>query len=134
MIHYIIARRDYGEHIIRYWNRTSIGIGTATGVTAAQVTHAAGESFAQWMECWTRLDRLARPKPTFRAVPTGTTAIVLGVPNERALKALERKLRDNCINHVAVREPDAPWNGQLMTIGLWPDAPAVRLLRRYKLL
>jgi hypothetical protein len=34
MIHYIIARRDFNEHIIRHWNKTAQGIGTGLGVTA----------------------------------------------------------------------------------------------------
>jgi hypothetical protein len=117
MIHYIIARRDL-KRTVR---------GSTLGVIAAQVTHAAGESFAAWA--------FRRPNPLALLDPT--IACVLGVPNEQALKRLEKKLKAAKVPHIAVREPDAPWNGQLMTIGLWPmdmtDAHR-RLLRRYTLL
>jgi hypothetical protein len=33
---------------------------------------------------------------------------------------LEEKLRRLCIPHAAIREPDAPWNGALMAIGIEP--------------
>jgi hypothetical protein len=64
------------------------------------------------------------------------TACVLGVPNQRRLKAIEKKLIAEGIAHVAIREPDAPWNGQLMTIGLYPceRTDAVDILGRLKLL
>lgn len=127
MIHYIIARRDYIEHIIRHYNKTGIYIGNPSGVLAAQVTHAAGESFGQWaVQKYQRLEH-----------QTGGTAIVLAVSNERRLRELEQKLRAAHIRHVAIREPDAPWKGQLMTIGLWPideKGPEQQFLKRLKLL
>jgi len=33
---------------------------------------------------------------------------------------LERALRDFGLDHVAIREPDPPWSGALMAIGLRP--------------
>jgi len=68
------------------------------GVTAAQLVHAAGESN-----------------------PGGqhSHAVVLGVPKENLLD-IEVKLSDAGITHVAVREPDSPYNGELMAIGIVP--------------
>lgn len=71
------------------------------GALAAQITHAAGESVIE-------------------PVPSGTHAVVLAVPNQAKLLALERKLIDLNIPHAAIREPDEPWNNELMTIGLKP--------------
>ncbi len=53
-------------------------------------------------------------------IPEGTHAVVLATPNEAKLLALERVLIDAGIPHTAVREPDEPWNGQLMAIGIRP--------------
>jgi peptidyl-tRNA hydrolase len=98
--HYIIVRRDLPP-----------------GVTAAQTTHAAGESFAAYVERWGK-----RPdEPTY--------AIVLAVPTERQLKALEKKLKTHRIRHEAIREPDEPWNGALMAIGLQPVCPTAKSVR-----
>jgi peptidyl-tRNA hydrolase len=133
MIHYIIARRDLDPDLIGYKKDWLCGdFGSVLGITAAQVTHAAGESFAQWANVPSNRTRLAH-----FGIPTGTIACVLGVPNERRLKAIEKKLIAEGIKHVAIREPDAPWNGRLMTIGLYPSerTPAItRVLGRLKLL
>jgi peptidyl-tRNA hydrolase len=126
MKHYIIVRRDLqflkGKKLIH------MGIGSNIGVTAAQVTHAAGESFAMFV-----LDEAVHHHSKRLKNLSGTIAVVLGVPNERALKAVEKKLLLFGIRHVAVREPDEPWNGQLMAIGLWPREHCNQL-RRLKLL
>jgi hypothetical protein len=66
------------------------------------VVHAAGESVI------------------FR-VPPETHAVVLAAKSEDELLKLEQKLLDMGIPHRAIREPDAPWNGQLMSIGLIPS-------------
>lgn len=50
----------------------------------------------------------------------GTNAVVLAVSNEAALLDVERKLSHAGIRHVSIREPDAPWNGALCSIGLMP--------------
>ena len=73
------------------------------GVFAAQLVHAAGES-AQNME-----------------VPEGTHAVVLAVPDEQSLLSVEAKLAQHGLDFKSVREPDAPWNGQLMAIGIRPQ-------------
>ena len=47
-------------------------------------------------------------------------AIVLSVPDEPTLAVLAKRLEKFGIAHVTIREPDAPWNGALMAIGLVP--------------
>lgn len=69
---------------------------------AAQIVHAAGES-------------------AMFQIPHNTNAVVLSVPDEMALSAIERQLSDDGIEHVAVREPDSPWNGALTAIGMLVD-------------
>lgn len=76
----------------------------------AQLIHAAGESAPG-------------------NLPNTTHAVALEVPNEQDLLDLERRLLGLGIAHVAIREPDAPFNNQLMAIGI---VPVVRdkILRR----
>lgn len=74
---------------------------------AAQIIHAAGESSPG-------------------NLPSNTHAVALKVSNEEELKKLELKLRIAGIPFRAIREPDAPWNGQLMAIGVCP-APKDRV-------
>ena len=71
------------------------------GIQAANVIHAAGESSP---------GNLAE----------GTHAICLVVPDEPALLAVEEKLRERGVAHVACREPDAPYHGAIMSIGVVP--------------
>ena len=71
------------------------------GFLAAQIVHAAGES-------------------AHDTVPPNTNAVVLAVQDENTLALLERQLKERCVPHVAVREPDAPWNGALTAIGFVP--------------
>jgi hypothetical protein len=68
---------------------------------AAQLVHAAGES---------------------GPAPSGTRSVVLAVPNEDALRSIQLQLRKRDIPCVAIEEPDPPWNGQLMAIGLMPTS------------
>lgn len=79
------------------------------GTFAAQLIHAAGESVAG-------------------ALPPGTTAVALAAASEDELAAIERELVARGIPHRAIREPDPPWNGALMAIGITPvaDRAAVR--------
>jgi hypothetical protein len=63
--------------------------------------HAAGESATQ-------------------TVPRGTIAVVLAVENIQKLLALERKLKDSCIPHTLICEPDHPHLGDPMAIGISP--------------
>lgn len=84
------------------------------GVAAAQLVHAAGESFYYYgtSDKWAPSD------------VSGTIAVVLGVADEAALLAVEARLQaaDADVPFIAIREPDAPWNGQLMSIGMVPAA------------
>lgn len=107
MIHYLLVRRDL-----------------PFGVTLAQLAHAAADSMSKWINdssyascsltrnCW-----VTGPKTS------GMTVVVLGVKNERILKNWERKFQkryNRILTFTSVREPDAPWNGQLMAIGVHP--------------
>lgn len=71
------------------------------GVMAAQIIHAAGESSPG-------------------NIPKGTFAVALAAESEIHLAAIERQLITKNIDHVAIREPDAPWDGALMAIGIAP--------------
>lgn len=88
------------------------------GVTVAQTIHAAGVS--------------ASGHP----VPDDTHAVALAVPDEAALLQLEAELQAAGVPFHAVREPDPPWNGQLMAIGLPPQlrGPLRALLGKLNLL
>lgn len=71
------------------------------GVQIAQTIHAAGESSPG-------------------NLPEDTRAVALSVPDEATLLALEARLHAAGISFRAIREPDPPWNGALMAIGLVP--------------
>lgn len=79
------------------------------GVLAAQIVHAAGESSGE--------------------VPSGTHAVCLAVPDEDSLERLCERLLRYDIPFVAIREPDAPWNGALMTVGIPPMVRTTNLRR-----
>ncbi len=70
------------------------------GTLAAMLIHAAGESSG--------------------SVPPGTHAVALAAEDETHLERIERRLIFERIPHVAIREPDPPWCGALMAIGLPP--------------
>lgn len=71
------------------------------GFLAAQVVHAAGESVIE-------------------TPPEGTYAIVLAVPDVRALLDVRNALERHGVHHKLICEPDAPWNGAPTAIGLEP--------------
>jgi hypothetical protein len=73
------------------------------------IVHAAGESAA--------------------GLEAGTHAVALHASPEE-LGALERELRWHGVAHAAIREPDPPWCGALMAIGVTParDRRVRRLL------
>jgi peptidyl-tRNA hydrolase len=73
------------------------------GVALAQSVHAAGES-AQNV-----------------TLPPNTHAVVLACPDEASLLAAEEKLLRNGIEFVSIREPDAPYLGQITAIGIKPQ-------------
>lgn len=79
----------------------------------AQLLHAAGESAALWASS------LAGGP---RRLPYDTHAIALHARSEAELLQLEQRLQVAKIPHVSVREVDAPFEGQLMAIGLCPSA------------
>jgi hypothetical protein len=88
------------------------------GFLAANIVHAAGESSPG-------------------NLPSGTFAVVLAVENETTLRLLERQLSHAGVPHVAITEPDAPWNGAMTAIGIAPvsDRSALkRFLSKYPLL
>ena len=78
------------------------------GTICAQLVHAAGESSPG-------------------NLPEGTHAVVLAVPNEQTLLAIEEKLKHAQIKYNAIREPDPPYLGQLMAIGLEPTTDRTRM-------
>lgn len=71
------------------------------GIQAANLVHAAGESSPG-------------------GLAEGTLAVVLTVPDEASIKALACKLERERVRHVRVVEPDAPYHGALMALGLAP--------------
>ncbi len=71
------------------------------GVLAAMLIHAAGESSPG-------------------SLPFGTHAVALAAEDEAHLSKIERRLAFSRIDHVAIREPSAPYHGALMAIGLPP--------------
>jgi hypothetical protein len=79
------------------------------GVLAAQLIHAAGESGAG---------------------QRGLYAVALVVRGEAELLLVEDRLRFHEVPFRAIREPDPPWCGQLMAIGVVPMARDDRDLRR----
>jgi hypothetical protein len=80
------------------------------GLQAAQIIHAAGESSSG-------------------SVPPGTYAIALSTSDEAELDGLSHRLFLAGIPHRRIIENDAPWSGQLMAIGIFPQPR--RSLRRY---
>lgn len=77
----------------------------APGLQLAYCVHASGESVS-------------------RRVPAGTRAVVLGVPDEGALKVYGDALVHDEIEHTPIVE-----NGELFSIGLAPSADTGRIQR-----
>ena len=71
------------------------------GIQAAQIVHAAGESSPGDLK-------------------EGTYAVVLTAPNEDALMRVAWKLLKARVRFTTIFEPDAPYNGALMALGLAP--------------
>jgi hypothetical protein len=70
-------------------------------------------------------------------LPTDTRAIALMVDNEAELALLAERLELASIAHVVIREPDPPWSGAVMAIGIAPIAQtraARRVLAKLQLL
>lgn len=78
------------------------------GVIAAQLVHAAGESSPGDLK-------------------SGTYAVVLAARSEAHLLELAACLRQAHVPHVLVEEPDPPWNGATMAIGIVPTTDRKRV-------
>lgn len=65
-------------------------------------------------------------------LPPDTRAVALAARSEAHLRFIEAKLRHAGIEHHAIREPDPPWCGALMAIGIVPvaDRSAVQQVTR----
>lgn len=66
------------------------------GNLCAQLAHAAGQS------------------------GSGHFCIVLEAKSQSHLLKIEKQLISNNIEHIAIREPDPPFNGSITAIGLFP--------------
>lgn len=109
--HYIVVRRDL-----------------PFGVLCAQIAHAAGESFyalrpgSSEERAPVSNQEVAGSNPargsTFN--PSQTIAVILGARNEHRLKRLAADLLQANVPHVVIQEPDPPYDGQCMAIGLVP--------------
>jgi len=128
------------------------------GVLAAQLIHAAGESSlgriphgarkegAEPRRALERSDRGygarkegAEPRRALERSDRGycTHAVALAARDEQQLEAVARRLAYERIEHVTIREPDPPWCGALMAIGLVPvprQTKPLEALRRLELL
>ena len=104
LYHYIVLRNELPD-----------------GVQLAQTVHAAGESSLLRLDGSLRTGRL----------PANTHAVVLAETAKTPLEALEAQLRAAGIAHAAIREPDAPYLGQLLAIGAAP-APRKQVGRFFK--
>ena len=71
------------------------------GTAIAQATHAAGES--------------GQGK-----VATGTYAVVLAAKSSGHLEQISSKLKLSNVEHCQIVEPDMPFNGELLAIGVVP--------------
>lgn len=81
-----------------------------SGVRHAQNTHASGESIRF-------------------PLPPDTHAVVLDIDDEEQLLELSRQLDRECINHKVIRETDAPYSGQAMSIGCEPTTDRTKIKR-----
>lgn len=60
----------------------------------------------------------------------GTHVVALSAEGEAELLRLEQRLTFEQIPHSAFREPDVPWNGALMAVGIEPVEDR-RMVRRF---
>jgi len=87
------------------------------GVLAAQLVHAAGESFSPCVSC-----------SSDQHLRRGTYVVVLAVHDENQLLLQCARLRAAGLEPHLIREPDAPYNGQAMALAVPPtqDRATVR--------
>lgn len=118
------------------------------GVLLAMVTHAAGESFYKLASCVMTVPGPAMamasgacsgprssvleqqvsslqvggsiPSAGSTFDPSETVAVVLGARNEGRLAKLESSLLKDMVPHVAIRETEGDFAGQLMAVGIVP--------------
>ncbi len=62
-------------------------------------------------------------------MPPNTHIVILQTPDEATMAAYETKLMMSGLRFRAIREPDAPYNGQLMAIGIEPQVRS-KLIRK----
>jgi len=60
-------------------------------------------------------------------IPSGTHAVVLAARDEQHLLNIASKLRRKKIPHTLIEEPDFPWNGAAMAIGVYPVSDRTQL-------
>jgi len=106
LTHYIIVRRDM-----------------PLGVVCAQVTHAAGESFARTCLWDNTVGSHNLP---------GTVAIVLGARDEKQLKYYERRLEKAGVDYTAIHENAGFAAGQMTAIGCWPTEDRAKVFKVLK--
>lgn len=46
--------------------------------------------------------------------------MVLTVPDEESLRRIAERLESAGVRHVQIKEPDAPWRGAMMALGVAP--------------
>lgn len=80
------------------------------GVQFAQLCHAAGESSPG-------------------NLPPDTHAVILGVDSEAQLLEVAARLSEAGCEFVLIREPNAPWLGAAMAVGVRPQ-PRTKKLRK----
>lgn len=53
-------------------------------------------------------------------LPSSTYAVALTCPDEAALRAIAERLKACGVRCRTIHEPDAPWDGALMAVGIEP--------------
>jgi hypothetical protein len=82
-------------------------------VQMVNVAHAAGESVVE------------------APIPPTTRAVVLHVADEAQLLEYAAEVQQKGLSHVLIREPDAPYNGAAMALGLAPSQRRNALRRTF---
>jgi peptidyl-tRNA hydrolase len=117
--HYIIVRRDL-----------------PVGITAANIAHAAGESFFAFgtRPRSSEVERLLSKQKVESSEDSGgstflaghTIAVVLRARAEADLKKLALRLNEHGIDNEVIVEVDGTYSGQVMAIGVWPTDRNIR--------
>jgi hypothetical protein len=91
------------------------------GVQLAQVAHAAGYTSGSEQDPTAAGSGLARFE-----MPLDTTVLVFGARSERELLRTAQRLDGANLEYHLVREPDAPWSGAAMALGVYPVLNTLR--------